>query len=140
MTNTIKVTREVEVRYLQVDLGVRYWEDATWNGRDEDDNVPNMYGINSSGDRLEWTIDLKSGKILGWPEGATATTHYKVCDDGVYKALDGGFHEVAEVDGYVPAMLYPGRNGYADYVILDIDHQGKIKDFFVDLTFFEESE
>ena len=32
MKATIKIKKEIDVRYLKVDAGVRYWEDADING------------------------------------------------------------------------------------------------------------
>ena len=68
------------------DIGVRYWEDGKINGVEDSDDNPQMplleYG------RWKLDIDLSSGKIKNWPEGTTASVHYKVCDDGRYQLLD----------------------------------------------------
>lgn len=121
------VNREVEipVRYLEAFCEVRYWEDGIVNGKEDDEGslIPfrkgNMWNI---------VIDLYTGKVENWPEGFTADVHYKVCDAGEYKLFgpepDREF--VTSYCGYVPSILYPGADGYGDYVILKIDNEGKI--------------
>ena len=106
---TVKVTQEVPVKYLNASMGVRYWEDGRVNGVDEGEDNPKMQL--KSNDTWEITVDLETGKILGWPEGVTAETNYKVCDAGIYRALDAERVCVVEKDGYVPKMLSPGGDG-----------------------------
>ncbi len=132
---TIQVTQDVPVKYLNASMGVRYWEDGKVNGIDDDDSNPKM--PLRSNDTWEITVDLDTGKILGWPEGVTAETHYKVCDAGVYRVLDADRVCIAEKDGYVPSMLSPGGDGYGDYVIMKIDGSGQIENWRADLSYFD---
>ena len=67
----------------------------------------------------------------------TAKTHYKVADAGIYSLLNAAGEVVVERDWYVPSMLYPNADGFGDYVILNINEDGIIKDWKVDLTLFE---
>lgn len=131
---TVEVKTAVPVRYLRARLDVRYWDDGQVNGSPDSDESPEMPLQN--GGTWDITIDLQTGKIRDWPEGTTASTHYKVCDAGVYQAIAESGEVVAEVDGYVPRMLYPNADGFGDYVILKIDEEGCIADFFCDLSFF----
>jgi hypothetical protein len=41
-------------------------------------------------------------------------------------------------DGYVPKIMCPTENGYSDYVIMDIDRDGKIANWKADLSDFQE--
>lgn len=130
------VKQEVEVAYLHADMGVRYWEDASVNGVDEGDDPTIPL---AEGDSWRITIELATGRIVNWPTGVTAATHYKVCDAGVYQLLDAQLIEVAKKDGYVPKMLSPG-GGYGDYVIMEIESDGTIKDWKADLSYFAPDE
>lgn len=128
MYNIMKIVN-VPVRYLKASMGVRYWEDATLNGqpRFEEDDFPLR-----KFDTWNITIDLHTGHILNWPLGTDASVHFKVCDDGVYSLLDENMNEVVTKEGYVPSMI----GEYGDYVVLDIDQNGYIKNFEVDLDYF----
>ena len=107
--------------------GVRYWEDAEVNGVEDEDGtlIPGRVG-----DRWHVTIELATGKVVGWPEGTSADIHYKVCDDGVYWLLDKDGNKLASRDGYVPgSFLCHGDNGYGDYIIMTIGPDGQIADY-----------
>jgi hypothetical protein len=116
------------MKYLKVEAGVRYWEDATVNGQ-EDTNGELIPFRN--GDIWEPIIDLENGLIVDWPNGTVANIHYKVCDAGEYWLLDDNMNKVSKYKGhYVPdALLCYGELGYGDYIIMTIDENGKIQDF-----------
>jgi hypothetical protein len=137
MTFTIELTQVVskEVKYLQAECGVRYWEDGEVNGSEDTDGELIPCRVKDS-----WcpTIDLTTGVIEEWPEGTTADIHYKVCDAGIYRLLDADKNVVREIDGYVPSIMSPGGSGHGDYVIMTIDADGKIVNWSVDLDGFEE--
>lgn len=122
-----------EVAYLKAECGVRYWEDATVNGVDDEDGklIPCRVG-----DTWAPVIELATGAIEGWPLGVTAETHYKVCDDGRYTLLDAQKREVCALDGYVPSIMCPQGGGYGDYVKMLIGPDGKIADWDNDLDDF----
>ncbi len=132
---TITETGKHDVKFLKADCGVRYWEDGTVNGVDDDDDNPAMPFASKDGWRI--LIDIEAGVIIDWPKGTTADVHYKVCDAGVYSLLDAGRKEVKQIDGYVPSIMCPEGNGYGDYVIMKIDGDGKIANFVPDLSDFE---
>ena len=127
----------VPVKYLRAECGVRYWEDAEVNGVEDTDGtlIPCR-----EGDAWAPVIDLETGKIEGWPQGTTASIHYKVCDAGLYKLLNAEKSIVACVDGYVINMMCPEPDGFGDYVIMDIAEDGTIANWEVDLSEFEERE
>jgi hypothetical protein len=128
----IKVTESVEkeVSYLTAKCGVRYWEDATVNGVEDLDGslIPCR-----DGDYWCPIINLETGRITNWEKGIEADIHYKVCDDGEYWLLDSSLTEVIKATGYyVPNMMCPNGKGYGDYVIMNVDGDGYIKNFKID--------
>lgn len=131
---TINEPRKAVARFLKVQCGVRYWEDATINGvKDEDGTLTPC----RSGEVWAPTIDIDAGKVINWPEGVTASIHFKVCDDGRYTLCDEDMNDLRDIAGYVPAMLSPGGSGYSDYVIMEIGPDGLIADWKADLSYFE---
>lgn len=108
--------------------GVRYWEDATVNGVEDADGalIPGRIGD-------DWcvTIELATGRILDWPDGTTASIHYKVCDDGRYWLLDADGNDLAAYNScYVPnAFMCHGDDGFGDYIIMDVGPDGQIADY-----------
>lgn len=112
-------------KFIEVDAGVRYWEDAIVNGQQDDEagTIPLK-----DGDRWRPTIELATGAVLNWPAGTTADVHYKVCDDGEYWLLDESKRRIAKRKSYyVPDdILCVGDNGFGDYIILTIGPDGLI--------------
>ena len=139
--------RLVDVRYIKVDAGVRYWQDTTVNGEEDIDfyeskgvgtpKIPFAVKVkdeptsNIYSDHYRWqpVIDITGGYIVGWKKGVKAQVHYKVCDDGTYSLLDMEYKEIVGADSYVPDVLCPHGGGYGDYIIMDIDEDGFIKDW-----------
>lgn len=109
----------------------RFWEDSSINGVDDDAENPRMPLIEEHLGEKAWhiIINLDTGQICNWPQGTTASIHYKSCDENYVEILDENLGIVKEYDGYVPKFLCPKENGYGDYVIMDIDENGYIKDF-----------
>lgn len=143
----LKETRAVPVKYIRARCGVRYWEDAEINGVQDSDGsrIPLREGTSADNDSLgggNWcpTIDLDTGIIENWPAGTTASIHYKVCDDGDYELLDANREVVKAIDGYVPSIMCPEGEGFGDYVIMEIDSDGKIAKWRADLSEFEKSD
>lgn len=117
--------KEVEVVAIRAHLGVRYWENAEVNGVEDTDGT--LIPLRD-GDYWKITIDLKTGKIMDWPEGTTASVHYKVCDDGVYMLLGEGDEVVFKDEGcYVPGILDVSGESYGDYIIFKVDGDGLIE-------------
>lgn len=127
MKALIKIQKEFDIKYLEVDAYVRYWEDAEVNGVIEDSENPTIPGIN--GEMWNITINVDTGHIIGWPKGVTANVHYKVCDEGTYTLKDQDMQEIVRVESYVPECLSPLDSGYGDYIIMEINGEGKIDGF-----------
>ena len=126
------VTKEFDVEYLFVEAGVRYWEDGVINGvEDKDGNIPCR-----DGDCWKPLININTGKIINWTQGVRANIHYKVCDNGTYKLLDANMELIKKIRDYVPKMLSPKGEGWGDYIIMDIDADGQIKDWKIILDEF----
>lgn len=115
-----------EYRYLIVDAGVRYFEDAIINGVEDESGT--LTPFVESG-RWKPVLDIEAGAIVGWPEGTEADIHFKVCDDGEYwLSKDGEAKDVKAGGYYVPNdYLCHGDNGFGDYIIMKIGGDGKIK-------------
>lgn len=127
MKAKIKVKQEVDIKNLLVKAGVRYYEDATVNGVEDTNGelIPCKVGE-------LWcpVIDVGSGVIINWKQGVKAEVHYKVCDDGSYYFEDANGNILLSIEqNYVPKIMCPKEEGYGDYIIMDIDENGKIADW-----------
>lgn len=123
----IKIETEVEAKFLSVKAGARYWEDTSVNGVEDvkGDLIPCR-----KGDYWCPIIEIDTGKITNWKDGVTAIVHYKVCDDGKYTIHDSeGDHLYVISTDYVPGIMCPKEEGFGDYIIMDIDENGMIKDW-----------
>ena len=114
---------------IRIVAGVRYAEDASVNGVDEDNEKPVMPFLVKSKqypDEWDWdiTIDVEAGSIDNWPKGMTAKTWYKVCD--CCKVCAEGKKDYYE---YVPKFLSIWSEGFGDYVYLEVGEDGVIKDW-----------
>ena len=110
---------------LIVSANVRYWEDATVNGEQDEDGtlIPCR-----KGNAWRPIIDLATGIIRNWTD-ATADIHYKVCDAGEYWLGDEHGNKLAKwKDDYVPDdFLSVNEDGWGDYIIMNVDATGQIK-------------
>ncbi len=133
----LKVEKEFEVKYLEAKVGARYWEDAEVNGVEdlEGDLIPCR-----DGEYWNPIIELETGIIIHWEKGKKADIHYKSCDDNLFTLLDSKKEHVKSIDGYVIDMMCPAKEGYGDYVKMNIDENGKIDKWKVNLTPFESNE
>lgn len=126
----LNVTTKFDVKYLQVNAGVRYWKDATVNDvvDEQGDLIPCR-----DGDYWKPLIELETGKILNWKEGVNADINYIVCDNGVYQLLGNDHAPIVNYDGYAPKCLSIGDNGwdngYGDYIIMKVDENGMIQNW-----------
>lgn len=138
MKTTVKIEKEVELKTLIVHAGVRYWEDAEVNGKE--DTEGNLIPCRTA-DMWRPIIDIDNGVITNWEKGKVAKIHYKVCDCCGWELLDekGNIILSAE-DGYVPSTLSPADNGYGDYIIMHVDKNGKIEDWEFDIEDFQTEE
>lgn len=134
----LKITKEFDVKFLKASVEVRYWNNAELNGKEVLENCDNFPCQN--GDQWEPVIDVDSGIIINWDKGNKASIHFKICDAGIYSLLDLHFTEIVKIDGYVPKMMCPKESGYGDYIIMDIEEDGKISKWNVDFADFTEEE
>jgi hypothetical protein len=126
-----------ELKWLSISAHVRYWEDATVNG--EEDTEGTLIPCRD-GEYWKPLINIETGIIVNWDKGTTASIHYKCCDDGLYRLLDENKNEIKSIEGYVPKIMCPKENGYGDYVIMDIDCEGKITNWKSDLSDFQDDD
>jgi len=117
----------VDASYIKVEAMVRYWENGTINGvKDEDGTITPF----REGDLWCPVINIDTGVVLNWPVDMTASFHYKICDSGVYYLLDSKMEVVASIlDNYVPSGLCHGDTGIRDYIIFNVNKDGKIIDY-----------
>ena len=131
---------------VKVRAEVRYFEDGKVNGENDISYEEQEKGIRPKipcternvGENLEacdmWAwcleIDPERGVIMNWPEGNTASVHYKVCDGCHIEYFEKGKKICDnERDGYVPEFLCPNGEGYGDYMIMEIDGCGFISNW-----------
>lgn len=134
LTVKVRTEKEVVIKTLEVEAGVRYWEDTTVNGVEDEagDLIPFR-----EGELWKPVIDVELGKIINWPAGTKADVHYKVCDSGNYYLKDSKGNTVLSIESdYVPQILCPKENGYGDYIIMDIDENGVIANWKQTLSGF----
>jgi len=118
---------EIIAKYLLVDAEPRYWEDAKVNNEIDEDG-----SLIPCREKEKWQplIDILKGQIINWEQGKIAKIHYKVCDQGEYFLLDENKDKIAKYYSfYVPDILSPKRDGYGDYIILDVNQDGFIDGF-----------
>lgn len=145
MKITINKPTDFEAKFLKVDAGVRYWDDAKVNGEydtncEDSENpaaaptIPCAEYVGEQnrvlhGENYRWRplIDIETGQITNWRQGTTANIHYKVCDDFKCDILDADMNVIASYNDYVPTVMCPKEEGYGDYIIMDIDENGFIQ-------------
>lgn len=123
-----------EVRFVDVYVEPLFIESAEINGIKETEENLNMPFVTEGGElrkhNWKFTIDVETGKILGWPQGTDACVFYKVCDQGIYEYKDvvGNLLYKEEWD-YVPRFLQINEEGWNDYIFIDIDENGYIENW-----------
>ena len=80
-------------------------------------------------------INIKDGRILKWRTvngyGSEIRFFYKAVDRGRYTLLDSDYRRIISIDGYVPNDCIPDKDGYGDYITLNIDNEtGKITNWY----------
>ena len=133
----VKVKREVvmDATTIFVNSYVRYWEDADVNGQPDNADFPKMpCAVKSDSGSYYWqpTIDIETGQILNWQQGVTANVHYKVCGEFACKVAErraGITILIKDYEGYVPNFMCPKEEPDGDYIVMDIDENGYIKDW-----------
>lgn len=124
--------------FVKVCAHVRYWEDSEINGVEDNPKDPKMPCIGERPDDSPCTIsnglfwqpiiDVETGQIINWEKDIVADIHYKVCDECGITILKNG-NILYKDEDYVPDFLCPKEKGYGDYIIMDVDNDGFIKDW-----------
>ena len=118
MKTVIKVEKEVSIKYVKMDIAVRY----------DDEDIPYDFPLRN-GDMWSAIVDVDKGIIQDWPKGKSGHLYMKVCDEGSYFLLDEDGNTIFSIEGnYVPNELIPGQ--YGDYVDLHIDENGIIMNWY----------
>lgn len=138
-------TKNVEIKYICANLGVRYWEDADIDGEEDISYEEQEKGAapriplavenpdaRRKDENYRWVIkiDADTGDVIGWPNGVTADIHYKVCDDGTYWLEDENGNKYHEIDAYVPELFDFCDDSYGDYIIMTINKNGHIEEWY----------
>ena len=125
ITFEVNTLTKVEVTTLHVNARVRYWEYATVNGIE--DAAGTLIPFRDD-DCWRPSIDLATGRIIGWPAGTKADIHYEVCDDGEYWLTRTEGNRLVWKGHCVPDdLLCPTYSGYGDYIIMKVDGDGLIE-------------
>ncbi len=123
MKAIVTIKKEVDIKFLQLDVNVRY----------ADEDMPYDFPFRE-GDSWKPKIDIDQGLIIDWPNGVTGDFYMKVCDMGSYYLLDKNDYCRASIENdYVPNRLIPGD--YGDYIEMKIDGTGKITNWLPNPTF-----
>jgi len=118
MKTIIKVEKEVEIKYVKVEVAVRYGEE----------DIPNDFPLRN-GDMWSAIIDIDNGIVMEWPKGETGNLEMKICDEGSYYLLDENYETILSIEeDYVPNNLLPGS--YGDYLKLHIGENGVISNWY----------
>ncbi len=121
-----------KVKYLNIDAGVRYWNDSCINGNEDADDDPKMpFAIKIKDSKWRWRpiIEVEQGKIVNWPTYIYAAINYKVCDDFYCAGVDENGVVLAEYGGYVPTIMSPDGGGWGDYIIMHVNAEGIIENW-----------
>ena len=129
---------ETEVKFLKIDIPVRYEDDDIPFGfpfmiKQDDLDKEKCERWIHYGDHDRWiaTVDLDSHKLIGWPEGKKGEFYTKVCDEGFYYLLDAEGNVIISIEqSYVPNKLIPPDDGYGDYINIEIDETGVITNWY----------
>lgn len=107
---------------------VRYWEDGSIS-KDGKNYVEDVTKEMPCIDGVDWSpiIENETGIIQNWEKGIFAKLYYKVCDQCTI-ALDAPENTIQESD-YVPDWLSIEDEGFGDYIMLNIDGDGKINNW-----------
>lgn len=118
---------EVEISYIRVNAYIPFWEDAYVNGVADDNDSPTIPCASSCNCYWQPLIEIETGQVLNWQKGVSAETNYKVRDRFKCDFLDEKNETVKSFRGYVPEFMYPGKNGWEDYIMLNINEEGYIE-------------
>lgn len=132
-------------KILKIRAGVRYYEDSLVNGTSDipweeqkTGEKPRIPCVEEDAENRQvhekWVwcpvIDAETGVILNWEKGVEADICYKVCDECGAEYYEDDLL-VCNNDGYFycPEFLSPGIKHDLDYIMMDVDASGCIKNW-----------
>jgi hypothetical protein len=111
-----------KIRYIKVDVPCY-------------DDIPGNFPLRID-DRWIATIDIVTGIIRDWKQGISGRVFSKACDGGKYYLLNENKEIVFKQEyGYVPNKLLPPKDGFDDYIDLEINEEGKIINWYENPSF-----
>ncbi len=136
MNTELKNKLEQEARYIHIavpydkDDELITFDDGMMTELECDEEfVPPM--LNAEDQLLEFLIDLKEYKAVGWNyEEGYLRMWAKVCDSGTYTLMDAAKNPLCQICGYVPNKLIPPlEKGFGDYIELAVEADGTVNDW-----------
>ncbi|MDR2474905.1 MAG: hypothetical protein LBD45_03520 [Bacteroidales bacterium] len=105
---------------------------------DEFEVEEDYYWLNKHIDKnghLIMDILVEDGQIVKWTPikefGDSLQFFYKAVDNGRYSLLNSNYKLITSLNGYVPNGCIPDKDGYGDYITLNIDNStGKITNWY----------
>ena len=132
-----KIIEEVKVTYLVVNIPLN----------PNPEIGPSLYGLpklDHVNGVLELMINIDTGMIIGWPKSNKEwVISTFVGTNGSYILLDSNtkvISKIKEGEYGVPNKLLPSKEGLSDYLLLNIDNEGFITNWYSNpsLSEFEE--
>lgn len=97
-------------------------------GKEPSEVMNFISGFDRDEEKVIWDIDVIEGKVPNW-NGEKVHLFDKIRDGGTYELIyDGEVVDSVEND-YVPDFLCIGDDDYGDYIGLDINPDGTIRDW-----------
>jgi hypothetical protein len=111
-----------KIRYVKVDVPCY-------------DDIPKDFPLRT-GDNWIATLDIVTGIIQNWKQGISGRVFSKARDEGKYYLLNENKELVFKQEyGYVLNKPLPPKDGFDDYIDLEINEEGKITNWYGDPSF-----
>jgi len=126
------VKEEIDVRTVRIDVPIDCEKDFP-SDLPLRRMVNKTYGGGYYVDEERWIadVDVETGIIKDWVPGCEGEIDVKLVDRGSYYLLDAENKVlVALEDDYVPNRLIPPNDGYGDYMLLIIEPDGRISNWY----------
>jgi len=130
----VDINKKVKIKTLAIAAKIKDWSESIINNVEDAKGTLTPCRIDNF-----WkpVIDINTGIIKNWVQGVKAEVCFKVIDGGSYYLNDEDGNIVLSIEkGYVPKIACPKEEGYGDYIIMDIDENGKIADWVQNINDF----
>ena len=130
--------KKIDLGFVKLKSFVRDWCNFLINGENDNETIKNIPFREND----YWcpTIDVDEGKIVNWPLGIKLDVLAKTCDENKIYFCDKNMNKITWFDeeekdtidcyeGYVPDFLDTIGDGCGDYIQLNINEDGKIKNW-----------